>query len=79
MNHILDIANAPVTPFIALLEGLEVVLPVFEKGIYLEENSEEKYLRADLEKTTQDTLAEYDLIMYDITTGKNYSKELGFY
>ncbi|WP_156295300.1 LTA synthase family protein [Jeotgalibaca dankookensis] len=79
MNHILDIANAPVTPFIALLEGLEVVLPAFEKGIYLEENSEEKYLRANLKKITQDALAEYDLIMYDITTGKNYSKELGFY
>lgn len=79
MNHILEIANAPVTPYIALLESLESVLPAFEKGIYLERNSEEKYVRADLEQTTQYALAEYDLIMYDMTTGKNYSKALGFY
>ncbi|HJB24338.1 MAG TPA: LTA synthase family protein [Candidatus Jeotgalibaca pullicola] len=77
--HVLEQANAPVSPFVALLQKLEVVLPAFEKGIYLERETKLQYDRENLKPSTQLLLNEYDLILYDITTGKNYSRELGFY
>ncbi|MDE1548166.1 LTA synthase family protein [Jeotgalibaca caeni] len=79
MNHVLELTNAPITPFIAMLERMEQILPAFEKGIYLERETELHYSRADLRPSTQLVMNEYDLILYDITTGKNYSKDLGFY
>lgn len=80
MNHVLKVANAPVSPYHALLMALEQTLPAFEKGIYLEENDQEpKQERLDLSAKTQQILAEYDLLQYDVTVGKNYSKEQNFF
>ena len=79
INHILEIAEEPITPFVALLESLEEVLPAFEKGIYLERETSEKRTREELKPSTQLLLKDYDTILYDITTGKNYSKKMGFY
>jgi phosphoglycerol transferase MdoB-like AlkP superfamily enzyme len=80
MNHILEIANAQVTPFYALLMELEEALPAFEKGIYIEQDSKavsEK--RGKLSKETQELLKVYDAIQYDVTVGENYSKALNFF
>lgn len=80
MNHILDTANAPVTPFYAFLMELEEELPAFEKGTYLERDSKiiaEK--REDLSKHTQELLKVYDMIQYDVTVGENYSKAHDFF
>ncbi|QIK51203.1 sulfatase-like hydrolase/transferase [Jeotgalibaca porci] len=79
INHILEMTNSKVTPFTALLGQLEKVLPAFEKGIYLERETYQKTLREELRPSVQLTLKDYETILYDITTGKNYSKELGFY
>jgi len=80
MNHILDIADAPVTPFHAFLMELEETVPAFEKGTYLERDSKvvaEK--REDLSKKTQELLKVYDMIQYDVTVGENYSKAHDFF
>lgn len=80
MNHILEIANAQVTPFYALLMELEEALPAFEKGLYIERDSKavsEK--RSELSKETQELLKVYDAIQYDVTVGENYSKALNFF
>lgn len=80
MNHILDIANAQVTPYHAFLMELEEVLPAFEKGTYLERDSTVVAAkREDLSKTTQELLKVYDMIQYDVTVGENYSKAHNFF
>ena len=78
-NYVLEISQAPVTPFIALLDKLEMVLPAFKKGTYIERETEIKISRDELKPSTQLLLEDYDLILYDITTGKNYSQSLGLY
>ncbi|HJB24671.1 MAG TPA: LTA synthase family protein [Candidatus Jeotgalibaca pullicola] len=78
-NYVLEISQAPVTPFMALLDKLEMVLPAFKKGTYIERETEIKISRDQLKPSTQLLLEDYDLILYDITTGKNYSQNLGFY
>ncbi|WP_051910451.1 LTA synthase family protein [Carnobacterium pleistocenium] len=78
-NYILEIANAKVSPFVALLEKMKQALPAFEKNFYLERETGVKNSREKLKPSTQLLLKEYDLILYDITTGKNYSKDLKFY
>ncbi|WP_035054494.1 LTA synthase family protein [Carnobacterium pleistocenium] len=80
MNHILDISDAQVTAFYALLMELEEALPAFEKGMYIERDStivSEK--RNELSKETQELLKVYDAIQYDVTVGENYSKALNFF
>ncbi|UJF15234.1 sulfatase-like hydrolase/transferase [Jeotgalibaca sp. MA1X17-3] len=79
INHLLEMTNTPVKPFSALLHNMEAVLPAMEKGFYLERGSELKNDREELNSETQEILEDYDMILYDLTTGKNYSKELGFY
>lgn len=79
MNHILKGTNSQVTPYVALLERLERALPAFEKSFYYERETGIKQNRSELLRSTQLLLEEYDLVLYDITTGKNYSKELGLY
>lgn len=80
MNHILDIANAPVTPYHAFLMELEEALPAFEKGTYLERDSTVVAAkREELSKNTQDLLKVYDRIQYDVTVGENYSKAHDFF
>lgn len=80
MNQILEKTRAPVTPYYALLESLQEVLPAFEKGMYLEgPNHDFRETREELSSETLEILKEYDNILYDITTGKNYSKTTEFF
>lgn len=79
INHVLSYTESKVTPFVALLEKMEDALPAFEKTFYSERETGNHDSRKNLKPSTQLLLNEYDLILYDITTGKNYSKKLGFY
>lgn len=80
LNHVLEKNNAPLTPFQTLLLELESVLPAFEKNIYIENVAEEiKASRSDLAASTLKVLNDYDMVLYDLTTGENYAHELGFY
>lgn len=79
LNHVLELAQTPVTPFVALLSKMEEVLPAFEKGFYMESANVFKDKREELKKPTQALLDDYDFIIYDITTGHNYSKKMGIY
>lgn len=80
MNEIFDATNSKITGYHSLMNALKEKLPAFEKGIYVEEDEKEAVQsRTDLPAETQDILYEYEAIMYDITSGMNYSKQLGFY
>ncbi|MBM6615949.1 sulfatase-like hydrolase/transferase [Desemzia sp. RIT804] len=79
-NHVLEQTNIPVSAFDALLISLEEKLPAFEKGIYVESGEKEaKTARAQLSEETKQILEEYNLILYDITTGNNYSSDSDFF
>ncbi|WP_443473349.1 LTA synthase family protein [Jeotgalibaca sp. A122] len=79
INNVLRITDTKITPYVALLQRLEKALPAFEKNFYLERETGIKNTRKELKQSTQVLLNELDLILYDITTGKNHSKKLGFY
>ncbi|MCA9766094.1 MAG: sulfatase-like hydrolase/transferase [Carnobacterium sp.] len=80
MNHVLALANSPVSPYYAFLMALEASLPAFEKGMYLEAGKQEAKLnRKDLSQTTKNLLEEYDLLLYDLTMGNKQSKKADFF
>lgn len=80
MNEIFDATNSKITGYHALLDTLQENLPAFEKGIYIDgDGNKVVQKRAELPAETQEILYEYEAIMYDMTSGINYSKKLGFY
>lgn len=79
MNHVLEQTNAFVSPYYALLMALEEKMPAFEKGIYIESNQTSWTTRDKLSKETWEILKDYELILYDMTDGANYSSKLNFY
>ncbi|SEL28215.1 Phosphoglycerol transferase MdoB [Carnobacterium iners] len=80
MNHVLALADSPVSPYYAFLMTLEASLPAFEKGTYLEAGKQEAKLnREELSQETNDLLKEYDLLQYDITIGNKQSKKADFF
>ena len=80
MNHVLELANSPVSPYYAFLMTLESNLPAFEKGIYVETGEQKsKLTREELSAETQQLLEEYDLLQYDITIGTNQSQKESFF
>lgn len=82
MNYILEETESFVTPYYALLEELEEVLPAFEKGNYIENSDGKdtvKVNRDDLSDKTWKILKDYEMILYDLTTGSNYTSDMNFY
>ncbi|ALV21565.1 LTA synthase family protein [Carnobacterium antarcticum] len=80
MNEIFEATNSKISGYHSLLGALQEQLPAFEKGIYVDgQKNEVVQTRAELPTETQEILYEYEAIMYDITSGMNYSKQLGFY
>ena len=78
--ELLEVANADITGFYALLNQLQSNLPAFEKEMYLEKNAEKmKKSVNELSQETQALLADYYMIQYDITTGKKYSLQTNLF
>nr|WP_315527186.1 LTA synthase family protein [Carnobacterium maltaromaticum] len=78
--ELLEVANADITGFYALLNQLQSNLPAFEKEMYLEKNTEKmKKSVNELSQETQALLADYYMIQYDITTGKKYSLQTNLF
>ncbi|HLS71884.1 MAG TPA: sulfatase-like hydrolase/transferase [Chitinophagaceae bacterium] len=79
-NYITDILDIKITPYEALLKKLQEQLPVIDKRMYIEkDNNTLLYSRADLSTEALQVLEEYSLLMYDMTTGNQYSQKLGFF
>lgn len=80
MNHVLALANGPVSSYYAFLMALEAELPAFEKGAYLESGKKEAVLdRKELSPETTKLLEEYDMLQYDITIGQKQSQKAQFF
>ncbi|WP_051258453.1 LTA synthase family protein [Atopococcus tabaci] len=80
MNQVTEAVDAEKTPFDALLTALSARLPAFEKGMYVEAGEPTpKKFRSELSPKASQLLEEYHLLQYDLTTGEQYAKELGFF
>lgn len=79
-NYITKILDIEVNPYEALLGELENHLPLIDKRLYIEEqNMTLVHSREELSTKSLETLEDYTLLMYDITTGNQYAHELGFF
>lgn len=79
-NYINKKLNFKVNPYEALLLELEEKLPVIDDGLYSDINRQTFYnSRGELNGDTLDILEDYSLLMYDISTGKQYAHDLGFF
>ena len=79
-NYLFSTLNLQITPYEALLYDLEEKLPVFDGKLYYD--SETQTIKGNREKLSPkalELLEDYSLLMYDVTTGKNYTHQLGFF
>lgn len=67
----------PMTGFQNLLMSLQKVLPAFEKGMYYQNGTWSKEVK--LTKEQAKIYQEYQMIQYDITTGKQFSLKENFF
>ena len=65
-------------PYDALLLELERVLPVIDNRFYMDEGKLST-TRANLRSESLYVLKDYELIIYDITSGKRYIHELSIF
>ena len=80
LNHILEILNIKVNPHEALLYELEQQLPGLLGGIYLENDLDDAVpSKENLSKDTLEIYDDYTLLQYDIISGSQYAKDLGFF
>jgi phosphoglycerol transferase MdoB-like AlkP superfamily enzyme len=77
-NWIYDWLEIDLTAYDALLLALEEVLPALDKGIYWE-NNRQLTSRTELSSEAVEVLAEYSMILYDITTGQQYAHQFNFF
>ena len=79
-TEVLEMTQTKLTPYDALLETLQSVLPAFEKSMYLNGQTEEYvFSREDLPEETLEILSDYEQIQYDVLTGKRFSMENDFF
>lgn len=77
VNHALEAAGAPVSPFYALLEDLEAQVPAMSPGYFISpENLQVPWIY--LPDAARRLLHDYRLVMYDITVGGRYSEDAMF-
>jgi len=77
MNHVLQAANAPVSPYYALLEKLEREMPAMAHDHYTSPQNENLpwiYLPTPARRLLND----YRLVMYDLAEGKSFSERAMF-
>ncbi|KAE8764390.1 LTA synthase family protein [Georgenia thermotolerans] len=72
VNRMLDTANAPLTPYNALLERLAQQVPAYEVLAVLNDRGEQ-VTEADLSPQARHLLDQYRLVQYDLAVGKRYS------
>ena len=79
-TEVLEMTQTKLTPYDALLETLQSVLPAFEKSMYLNgQTGEYVFSREDLPEETLEILSDYEQIQYDVLTGKRFSMENDFF
>lgn len=79
-NYILKLLNLKISPFEALMFNLEENLPVVDNLMFYDNNKLEVVnSRSELSEQSLEVLDDYTLLLYDITTGKQFSRDMGFF
>ncbi|MPV35760.1 LTA synthase family protein [Georgenia subflava] len=74
MNQVLTAADAPVTPYAALLAAIAEEVPAAERGIMLDPDGR-AVTETDLSPRARELLADYRLVQYDLAVGERYALE----
>ena len=77
-NWVYQWLDIQISAYDALLLELEEVLPMIDNGMYIEKE-ELLTSREQLSQETLEVLEEYEMILYDVTTGERYTHELQFF
>jgi hypothetical protein len=77
MNHVFDVADAPLPPFYALLSQLEQEVPALEHGMMIGPDNS-LIERTALSPRAQELLADYRLVQYDLSVGERFSERALF-
>lgn len=78
-NYVSRLLDLEVSAYDALLMELEESLPVLDMRVYHERFEKDTVSsRKELSPKALEVLEDYSLLLYDITTGRQYFKDLGF-
>lgn len=78
-NYVSRLLDLKVSAYDALLMDLEERLPVLDMRVYHERFEKDTVSsRKELSPKALEVLEDYSLLLYDITTGRQYFKDLGF-
>jgi phosphoglycerol transferase MdoB-like AlkP superfamily enzyme len=72
MSHVLEVADAPVTPYYALLQQLEQEVPAMGQGMLIGPDNRTTTAQ-ELRPRARQVLRDYRLVQYDLAIGERYS------
>ncbi|MCK6212216.1 LTA synthase family protein [Georgenia sp. EYE_87] len=74
LNQLLSAANAPLTPYDALLAQIAEEVPAAERGIMLDPQGRQ-ITAADLSPRARELLEDYRLVQYDLAVGEGWAED----
>ena len=77
VNHVLDVAGAPVSPYYALLGELEEQVPAMTHDYFIDPGNAKRSWDA-LPPTARQVLDDYRLVQYDLSVGRRFSEDAMF-
>lgn len=77
--NLMSQTNQATTGFYELLLELEEAMPAFEKELYYNDKSNQWFQQAKLTNDQKKLYEEYQMIQYDILSGKQYSLKTNFF
>lgn len=78
MNHVFELADAPIPPYYALLAELEKELPAMEHGMLIDSKNRLVDFE-DLSPRARELLHDHQLVQYDFSVGQRFSVDKMFY
>ncbi len=77
VNHVLEAAGAPVSPYYALLAELETQVPAMTHDYFIDPTNVQREWE-ELPPTSQQVLDDYRMVQYDLSVGRRYSEKAMF-
>ena len=75
MPKLFDALKVPIPPWYALLDDLDKQIPAMDTGIMVNPN-DKRVKQSQLTPEAKKVLADYQMIMYDLSIGKRYSEKV---
>src|SRR5699024_9540654 len=79
-NYILNLLDLKISSYESLMFNLEKHLPVVDNFMFYDNNKLEAVnYRSELSEQSLEVLDDYTLLLYDITTREQFSRDMGFF